>query len=99
MKRLNSTFFSRLRPDHSCARECLRVDASEESIVDCTLLNLFRNDGIRDMGDDTLSKSMKHKKKKLKVMGFGKIASSIGGKPPNEDKNVLLQPSKATLAV
>nr|GMD60265.1 hypothetical protein Iba_chr12aCG9480 [Ipomoea batatas] len=57
------------------------------------------NDGIRDMGDDTLSKSMKHKKKKLKVMGFGKIASSIGGMPPNEDKNVLLQPSKATLAV
>nr|GLL41857.1 uncharacterized protein LOC109169433 [Ipomoea trifida] len=48
------------------------------------------NDGIRDMGDDTLSKSMNHKKKKLKVMGFGKIASSIGGKPPNEDKNVLL---------
>ncbi|XP_031131661.1 uncharacterized protein LOC116033044 [Ipomoea triloba] len=58
--------------DHSCVRECIRVDVSEESIVDCTLLNLFSNE-VHNVGDDTLSKSTKHKKKKLKVMGFGKM--------------------------
>nr|GLL44388.1 methanol O-anthraniloyltransferase-like [Ipomoea trifida] len=77
----------------------LQVEASGKSIVDCTLMNLFGNDGVHDKGGDTLSKSTKHKKKKLKVMGFGKMASSIGGEPPDEDKNVQFEPSKAALAV